>query len=482
MASKPGDWSCPECGDLQFSRNSVCRRCGAPKPDDSSEGSALPDASAATRLFLTKIAPHVDKPEVFEVFSGFGDVVDCYMPSARGRSGHKGICFVEYASVNSVIAAIQAAPHYLGDQQITVDIATPRGAPPPGREDKNEVVWDAGGDGIISNRLFLGSVPADLSNEDLAEYFSRFGEIEDIYIPAGKGIAYVSFVDATAADAAVEQQPHSVADGVQITAEIAKGKGFGKGSSKPGDWTCPACGDLQFSRNLECRKCGEPKPDGAGKGKGKAWSPGDWECPACGDHQFSRNQECRKCGEPKPENAGRARDTEFRDRGKGIDNEGKGKGKGGDWYCPACDDLQFARNLECRKCGCPKPEDAEEKGKGKSKGKGKPGDWNCPECGDLQFSTRMECRRCGAPKPEDFETRQSDDDGRDKGKGKGKRVSMPGDWRCPQCDDLQFSRNWECRKCGCPKPRESESETPSKRYDPYGAGDGKGKGKGKQRH
>lgn len=30
---KPGDWTCPQCGDLQFARNSSCRMCSAPKPD-----------------------------------------------------------------------------------------------------------------------------------------------------------------------------------------------------------------------------------------------------------------------------------------------------------------------------------------------------------------------------------------------------------------------------------------------------------------
>eukprot|EP00927_Polykrikos_kofoidii_P013719 TRINITY_DN15962_c0_g2_i3.p1 TRINITY_DN15962_c0_g2~~TRINITY_DN15962_c0_g2_i3.p1 ORF type:complete len:127 (+),score=16.67 TRINITY_DN15962_c0_g2_i3:268-648(+) len=33
-ASRPGDWRCPGCQDLQFARNTVCRRCGAPKPFD----------------------------------------------------------------------------------------------------------------------------------------------------------------------------------------------------------------------------------------------------------------------------------------------------------------------------------------------------------------------------------------------------------------------------------------------------------------
>lgn len=29
---KPGDWNCPGCGDHQFGRNDVCRKCGTPKP------------------------------------------------------------------------------------------------------------------------------------------------------------------------------------------------------------------------------------------------------------------------------------------------------------------------------------------------------------------------------------------------------------------------------------------------------------------
>lgn len=39
-----------------------------------------------------------------------------------------------------------------------------------------------------------------------------------------------------------------------------------------GDWYCPGCGDHQFARNTECRKCGAPNPQGqAGAGPGGAW-------------------------------------------------------------------------------------------------------------------------------------------------------------------------------------------------------------------
>jgi len=100
-------------------------------------------------------------------------------------------------------------------------------------------------------------------------------------------------------------------------------------NAKPGDWQCQACGDHVFARNSNCRKCGAPRPEGAGLpvgagcgsgglfgaragmmggggggkggGLGGGMQPGDWACPACGDHQFARNSKCRKCGCPKPE-------------------------------------------------------------------------------------------------------------------------------------------------------------------------------------
>merc|ERR1712012_308016 len=70
-----------------------------------------------------------------------------------------------------------------------------------------------------------------------------------------------------------------------------------------GDWTCPACGDLQFARNNVCRKCSTPKnadEAAATAAAGGIRPDGDWTCPQCGDLQFARNTVCRKCKTPKP--------------------------------------------------------------------------------------------------------------------------------------------------------------------------------------
>merc|ERR1711933_483205 len=103
--------------------------------------------------------------------------------------------------------------------------------------------------------------------------------------------------------------------------------------------------------------------------------------------------------------------------------------------------LQFARNLRCRQCGHSRPEELETE-QARAAGTAaiasdegaRPGDWICPGCRDLQFARNLRCRQCGHSRPEELET------------------ALPGDWICPGCSDLQFADNLACRLCGHAKP------------------------------
>lgn len=239
--------------------------------------------------------------------------------------------------------------------------------------------------------------------------------------------------------------------------------GCGSGNLKPGDWICQACGDLQFAKNTSCRKCGAPSPaigggghptmsamgamGGMSGGSHPNFRPGDWMCPNCSNHVYARNPSCPKCSTPKPEGAEAAAAVMMSQMaGMGHPNF-----KPGDWLCSSCNNHVFAKHPACPKCGATKPEGAEAAsmatmGMGGGgvqflSGTGftpKPGDWECPSCGDLQFARNMACRKCNAPRPE--------------GAGGSSQVAQPGDWACPACNDLQFARNMACRRCGAPKP------------------------------
>jgi len=142
--------------------------------------------------------------------------------------------------------------------------------------------------------------------------------------------------------------------------------------------------------------------------------------------------------------------------------------KPGDWFCPCCGDLVFAKRSSCYVCGYP---DGGGKGgcmKGMSKGskgggrdsspmgqKGggrrevREGDWECPSCGDLVFSYRGSCNKCDTPKPSS--ERQSS---KQEGRSGRQQQAKPGDWNCPGCGDLVFASKKECSLCRTPKPRE----------------------------
>eukprot|EP01115_Flamella_aegyptia_P001530 TRINITY_DN12519_c0_g1_i1.p1 TRINITY_DN12519_c0_g1~~TRINITY_DN12519_c0_g1_i1.p1 ORF type:complete len:183 (-),score=31.45 TRINITY_DN12519_c0_g1_i1:23-571(-) len=69
----------------------------------------------------------------------------------------------------------------------------------------------------------------------------------------------------------------------------------------------------------------------------------------------------------------------------------------------------------------------------------KPGDWICPNCNDVIFASKSNCRKCNAPKPNN-----------------NAPVLKPGDWKCPKCSDINFGSRNNCRRCNEPKVQQQQ--------------------------
>lgn len=176
----------------------------------------------------------------------------------------------------------------------------------------------------------------------------------------------------------------------------------------------------------------------------KGGKPGDWICPQCQHLNFARNQSCNKCGNPST----------------GVERLGA---KPGDWLCPNCGDLVFASRDSCKMCGTSRGDATEEPtfaggapaGQMSENGQfAKPGDWLCPKCGDLVFEWKDACRMCGTPKVNGALEAQ-DGVWYAAGKGRGKSGFRPGDWMCPGCGDNVFAWRSECKMCGIAKPADA---------------------------
>jgi len=95
--------------------------------------------------------------------------------------------------------------------------------------------------------------------------------------------------------------------------------------SRPGDWCCPKCGNVNFSWRTVCNisTCKEPKPaDGGGGGGGQRYSP-------------------------YPGNL----------NGRGRSVRGGQEKRDGDWTCPRCNNMNFAWRSQCNGHGCDQKRD-----------------------------------------------------------------------------------------------------------------------------
>ncbi|OMO96680.1 Zinc finger, RanBP2-type [Corchorus capsularis] len=62
----------------------------------------------------------------------------------------------------------------------------------------------------------------------------------------------------------------------------------------------------------------------------------------------------------------------------------------------------------------------------------KRGDWICPRCNFMNFARNVKCLECEEDRP--------------------KRQLTGGEWECPQCDFFNYGRNTVCLRCDCKRP------------------------------
>lgn len=109
--------------------------------------------------------------------------------------------------------------------------------------------------------------------------------------------------------------------------------------------------------------------------------------------------------------------------------------KQGDWLCPKCSFLNFARNIKCLRCNGLFQERLRKLGEDQDHLPLKKGDWLCDKCKFLNFAKNAKCLQCSEKPP--------------------KRQLNPGEWECDSCNYINFRRNIMCLRCDYRRPKGS---------------------------
>ena len=84
------------------------------------------------------------------------------------------------------------------------------------------------------NKLFIGNLPYEITEEELTELFSQYGAVKEVFAPRQKGYAFVTFENEEDAAKALEAMKDYELKGRKLNVDLARAKSSDDRGSRGG--------------------------------------------------------------------------------------------------------------------------------------------------------------------------------------------------------------------------------------------------------
>lgn len=153
------------------------------------------DDEKFSKLFVARLSTDTTEESLKLYFEQFGEVAKCVIVKNPSTNQSKGFAFVTFARPESLNQAQKARPHTIDNRTVDCKRAIPQDEAPENK--------------ITVNKMFVGGMSEDTTEEQILEKFSPYGNIEKIDLIKDKStgkykrFCFVTFNDHDSVDQCV---------------------------------------------------------------------------------------------------------------------------------------------------------------------------------------------------------------------------------------------------------------------------------------
>lgn len=179
------------------------------------------------KLFVGGLSWETTQDTLQRYFSRYGEVIDCVVMKNNETGRSRGFGFVTFADPDNVDRALENGPHTLDGRTIDPKPCNPRSMHKPKR---------TGG----YPKVFLGGLPPNVTETDLRNFFSRYGQVMEVVImydqekKKSRGFGFLSFENDPAVDRATQEHFVNL-NGKQVEIKKAEPRDGHQGGGQMGD-------------------------------------------------------------------------------------------------------------------------------------------------------------------------------------------------------------------------------------------------------